>query len=71
MIAKREEKIRSFIPEGYYGMTAKGQNIMLTWQDQKSKSYRSFDKEKMTGLMKKLDGQKAVVEEIKKTPKKT
>ena len=37
MIAKREEKIRSFIPEGYYGMTAKGQNIMLTWQDQKSK----------------------------------
>lgn len=71
MIAKREEKIRSFIPEGYYGMTAKEQNIMLTWQDQKSKSYRSFDKEKMTGLMKKLDGQKAVVEEIKKTPKKT
>ena len=71
MIAKREEKIRSFISEGYYGMTAKGQNIMLTWQDQKSKSYRSFDKEKMTGLMKKLDGQKAVVEEIKKTPKKT
>ncbi len=52
MIAKREEKIRSFIPESYYGMTAKGQNIMLTWQDQKSKSYRSFDKEKMTGLMK-------------------
>lgn len=44
---------------------------MLTWQDQKSKSYRSFDKEKMTGLMKKLDEQKAVVEEIKKTPKKT
>lgn len=71
MIAKREEKIRSFIPESYYGMTAKGQNIMLTWQDQKSKSYRSFDKEKMTGLMKKLDEQKAVVEEIKKTPKKT
>lgn len=71
MIAKREEKIRSFVPEGYYGMIAKGQNIMLTWQDQKSKSYRSFDKEKMTGLMKKLDGQKAVVEEIKKTPKKT
>ena len=71
MIAKREEKIRSFIPEGYYGMAAKGQNIMLTWQDQKSKSYRSFDKEKMTGLMKQLDGQKAVVEEIKKTPKKT
>ena len=71
MIAKREEKIRSFIPEGYYGMTAKGQNIMLTWQDQKSKSYRSFDKEKMTGLMKKVDEQKAVVEEIKKTPKKT
>ena len=66
MIAKREEKIRSFIPESYYGMTAKGQNIMLTWQDQKSKSYRSFDKEKMTGLMKKLDEQKAVVEEIKK-----
>ena len=71
MIAKREEQIRSFIPKSYYGIAAKGKQITLTWQDQKSKSYRSFDKEKMVGLVKKLDGQKAVVEEVKKTPKKT
>lgn len=70
MIAKREEQIRTFTPKSYYGMQAKGKGLTLTWQDQKSKSFRSFDKERMTVLEKKLQGCDGIVEEIKKIPKK-
>ena len=46
MIAKREAQIKEFKPVPFYGMTAKTGGLTLTWQDQKSKSYRSFDKER-------------------------
>lgn len=71
MIAKREEQIRAFVPKSYYGMQAKGKGITLTWQDQKSKSFRSFDKERITALEKRLQGCAGTVEEIKKVPKKS
>lgn len=71
MIAKREAQIRNFVPKSYYGMTAKGEGLTLTWQEQKSKSFRSFDKEKIAGILKKIEHQDGVVTEIRKTPKKT
>ena len=51
MIAKREAQIKEFKPVPFYGMTAKTGGLTLTWQDQKSKSYRSFDKERMEKLV--------------------
>ncbi len=71
MIAKREEQIRAFVPKSYYGIQAKGKGITLTWQDQKSKSFRSLDKERITALEKRLQGCAGTVEEIKKVPKKS
>lgn len=71
MIAKREAQIKSFVPKSYYGMTAKGEGITLTWQDGRSKSYRSFDKERMEKLLSDLKGKQGVVSGIKRTPKKT
>ena len=71
MIAKREAQIKEFKPVPFYGMTAKTGRLTLTWQDQKSKSYRSFDKERMEKLVSQLRGEEAVVTAIKKTPKKT
>ena len=71
MIAKREAQIKEFKPVPFYGMTAKTGGLTLTWQDQKSKSYRSFDKERMEKLVSQLRGEEAVVTAIKKTPKKT
>ena len=71
MIAKREAQIKEFKPVPFYGMTAKTGGMTLTWQDQKSKSYRSFDKERMEKLVSQLRGEEAVVTAIKKTPKKT
>lgn len=71
MIAKREAQIKEFKPVPFYGMTAKTGGLTLTWQDQKSKSYRSFDKERMEKLVSQLRGEEAVVTAVKKTPKKT
>ncbi|MBT9777843.1 DNA topoisomerase III [Clostridium sp. MCC353] len=73
MIAKREAQIREFKPQPYYGIAAKSVNpaISLTWQDKKTKSSRSFDKERMETLFRSLQGESAVVADIKKVPKKS
>lgn len=73
MIAKREAQIREFVPQPYYGITAKSGNpaLTLTWQDGKTKSFRSFDKNRVTSLITGLQGERGVVAEIKRTPKKT
>ena len=73
MIAKREAEIKAFVPQPYYGIQARSASpsLLLTWQDEKSKSFRSFDRERIGGLVKELQGKDGVVEEIKKTPKKS
>lgn len=73
MIAAREEEIKKFVPQPYFGIRAKCQepSLTLTWQDEKSGSARSFDKNRIQGILTSLQGEKGVVEEIKRTPKKT
>ena len=73
MIAKREAKIRSFVPQPFYGMTAKGRDpqITLSWMDTGSKSSRSFEKERIQGILQKIKGESGLVSEVKRTPKKT
>ena len=46
MIAKREEEIRAFKPKEYYGLTLKAGNVTWTWKEPKSKSFRTFSKER-------------------------
>ena len=46
MIAKREEEIRVFKPKEYYGITLKAGDITWTWKEPKSKSFRTFNKER-------------------------
>ena len=72
IIAKREKEIREFVPKPYYGLTAYGTpGVTLTWRDEKSGSYRSFDKNRITALEKELLGKDGVVTEVKRTAKKT
>ncbi|WP_294147561.1 DNA topoisomerase III [uncultured Clostridium sp.] len=73
MIAAREEEIKKFVPQPYFGIRAKCQepSLTLTWQDEKSGSARSFDKNRMEGILSSLQGEKGRVEEVKRTPKKT
>ena len=71
MVAAREEQIRKFVPKSFYGLQAAGGGITFTWQDEKSKSYRSFDKERVQKIMADIKGQEVVIEEVKTSPKKT
>ncbi|WP_442854461.1 DNA topoisomerase III [Bacillus sp. FJAT-29937] len=71
IIAAREDEIKNFKAQTYYGIEAQTTDqLKLTWQDAKGNS-RSFDKEKMDGIVKKLGKQNAIVTEIEKKPKKS
>lgn len=78
IIARREQQIREFRPEAYFGITASQGNagtaggmLKLTWRDSKSGSYRSFDKERMQRLLTELQGETGTVTMVKRTPKKS
>ncbi len=58
MIAKREEEIRKFVPKSYYGLQLQAEGVVFTWKDEKSGSYRSFQKERIANIQKKLSGKK-------------
>lgn len=72
MIAAREKEIRTFIPKAYYTITARGKNssLVLTWRDEQSKSFRSFDRKRMEDLKKQLQGKDGTVAEVRHVPKK-
>jgi len=77
MIAKREEEIRSFQPKSYYGMKAKvsstkntKQSFSMQWIDERSKSNRSFDKDKVKGLVSGMNQESCVITNVSKSNKK-
>ncbi|MDM5186891.1 DNA topoisomerase III [Bacillus sp. DX4.1] len=71
MIAGREDEIKNFKAQAYYGIEAQTTDkLKLTWQDAKGNG-RSFDKEKTDAIVKKLGKQNAIVVEIEKKPKKS
>ncbi len=71
MIAKREEEIRNFKPVPYYGLTATvtkqgplKQTMKMQWIEPKSKSNRSFDKDRVSSLLAELKGKDAKVTNV-------
>ncbi|MBY0599992.1 DNA topoisomerase III [Bacillus bingmayongensis] len=71
IIAGREDEIKNFKAQTYYGIEAQTTDkLKLTWQDAKGNG-RSFDKEKTDAIVKKLDKQNATVVEIEKKQKKS
>ncbi len=72
MIAKREEEIKNFKPVPFYGLTAIVDNqLKLTWQDRKTKEFRSFDKEQIDAIQRSLTQKEALVTAVEKTVKKS
>lgn len=71
MIAVREEEIRRFRPEEYYGMKVKAGGAVWTWQDRKSKGFRTFQKERMQTLLKALEGKKLTVTKTERSSGKS
>jgi len=69
IIVKREEEIRKFVPQPYYGILADASTFRLTWNDHGNA--RCFDKTKIDGILSQLKNQKeGVVTEVTKTVKK-
>ena len=71
IIARREEEIRKFKPEDYFGVTLQAGGVQWTWKDAKSGSYRSFQKERMDDIYKKVSDNSLEIVSVSRKPKKT
>ena len=70
MIAAREEEIRKFQPETYYGITGKVEGVTFTWKDAKTGNTRSFQKDKMEHILDQLKKNELVITSVEKKEKK-
>lgn len=71
MIATREEEIKKFKPEAYYGLTLRTKGIVWSWQEEKSGSSRTFQKEKTDKIAEKLKNAKLTVVSVEKKAKQS
>ena len=71
IIAMREDEIRNFRPEEYYGITVQAGDVQWTWKDKKSGSFRTFHKEKAEEIQKKINGGVMEIKSVTKKPKKS
>ncbi|MCI6005136.1 MAG: DNA topoisomerase III [Blautia sp.] len=71
MIAKREEEIRDFKPQEYYGITLLSGGVKWTWKDTKSGSCRSFQKEKIEKILSEADSGVLQVSSVNRKEKKS
>lgn len=71
IIASRENEIRSFKPEEYYGLTCTTGGVKWTWQHAKSGSLRSFKKEQILDIEKCMKNQTLTIIDVHKAAKKT
>ncbi len=70
MISKREEEIKQFKSEPYFGLTAMSESVKWTWQDGKSKSTQTFEEQRIDELMRALKEKPLQIIEVKKAEKK-
>ena len=71
IIARREEEIRKFQPEEYYGVTLQAGGIQWTWKDTRSGSYRTFQKDRAEDIRKNISDGVLAITSVAKKPKKT
>ncbi|WP_461810976.1 DNA topoisomerase III [Faecalimonas sp.] len=71
MIAKREEEIKKFKAQTYYGLGVLAGKIKWIWQDGKSGNYRIFSKERINSLENTVQGGQLKIEQVEKTAKKS
>lgn len=71
MIAKREEEIRKFVPKEYYGISLETQDVKWTWRDEKTKSFRTFSRERVEQIKGRLENAALEITSVEKKAKKT
>lgn len=70
MIAAREDEIRKFIPQPYYGLKLTAGGITFAWTDSRSGSYRSFDRKRVETIRQNA-GRSLHITEVRKKRKKS
>ena len=70
IVAAREDEIKNFKAQTYYGIEAKTKELTLTWQDANGNS-RSFHKETIDHIITTLGQQDAKVLDVERKPKKS
>ena len=71
MIAKREEEIRKFVPKEYYGISLETLDVKWTWRDEKTKSFRTFSRERAEQIKGRLENAALEITSVEKKAKKT
>lgn len=71
MIASREDEIRNFKPENYYGFQALVDGVTYTWKDKKSGGFRTFSLERREELYKSINGKPMTLTKVEKKKKKS
>ncbi|MCA1059058.1 DNA topoisomerase III [Rossellomorea aquimaris] len=71
IIAQREEEIKNFKPQSYYGIQAVTDRGTFVWTNNKNHDTKTFSKEEITSVMKSIKGQyELTVQSVKKALKK-
>lgn len=70
LIVRREEEIRKFTPREFWGITAKLSGFTATWREN-GKNAQTFDKTHAEAVLKKLQGQQAVLTKVERQRKIT
>lgn len=71
MIAARENEIRKFQTETYYGLSVMAGGIRFTWKDKKSGSVRTFRKERIEEALRETEGKVLCITAVNTKVKKT
>lgn len=71
MIADREDVIRNFKPETYYGLKITSGGLTFTWNDSNSGSARTFQKERIENVKNHVSGSNISIVKVTKKAKKT
>jgi len=61
IIQQREDEIKSFIPKTYYGLQAEALGLSFVWQDQKTKSNKTFERGDIDQILAKVSGHDGTV----------
>ncbi|MRX71186.1 DNA topoisomerase III [Bacillus lacus] len=71
MIAQREEEIKNFQPKPYYGVKVSAEGVQFTWQDQKTKEYRTFSADRARDAAASIKNKRLKIVDIDKAAKKS
>ncbi len=71
LIAAREQEIKSFVPKRFYTLTAVSHGMTWNWQEGKSGSNRSFDKERIQSIAEKAEKDEMLITDVQRSVKKS